>query len=146
VEKTVFGHLYLIGRLDAIQQFHVMRRLGAVSSGLGEGIARLQRSGGARKLLDTGGEGALDVISPLLIAVGEMSQENVDYVLDTCLGVVQRQEGKIAWSPIRVSGKMMYPDVDMPAMVMIVWHVLEFNLKGFFSTLLSALPEVELEK
>ena len=57
MEREAFGNKYMIGRLDAIQQFHVMRRLGVVSSGLASSIVILQKNGGAKKLLESGGEG-----------------------------------------------------------------------------------------
>lgn len=141
-DKTVRDNAYRIGKMSAIQQFHVTRRLGAVSGALGEGLSRLVKSGGAARLLESGGDGAMTVIEPLLTAIGRMTDEDSNYVINTCLAHVTRRVGETAWSPVQSSpGNMMFPDVDMFVMLVLVWHVLEFNLQGFFSALLSALPD-----
>lgn len=151
IQQEVYGHLYRIGKMDAIRQFHVTRKLAAVSAGLGEGIARLQAGGGAKALLSEGA-GAMRVITPLMEAVGRMSNEDAEYVIGTCLGVVQRNQGvggAPAWSPVQASpGILMFPDIQMSCMIALVWRVMEFNLGGFFSELLSVLPapEPEIEK
>ena len=140
VQHEVYGSTYQFGKLSAMEQFHVMRRLASVSSGLGEGISRLQQAGGAKALLADGGA-ALDVVSPLLRAIGSMSNEDSEYVINTCLKVVRRRQGEVAWAQVQSSpGVLMFPDIGMTAMIALVWRVLEFNLGGFFSELLSALP------
>jgi hypothetical protein len=143
VQHEVYGNTYLFGKLNAFQQFHVMRRLASVSSGLGEGISRLQAGGGAAKMQETGA--ILSVIQPLISAIGNMSNEDSEYVLQTCLGVVQRRVGT-SFSPIQSApGDLMFPDIEMLTMVMLVWRTLEFNLGSFFDVLRSVLPKADSE-
>lgn len=148
VQHEVYGNTYLIGKLDAIRQFHVTRRLATVSAGLGEGISRLHGIGGAKALL-VEGAGAMSVIAPLMQAIGQMSNDDAEYVIGTCLSVVQRQQGTggiVAWSPVQAApGVLMFPDIQMTCMIALVWRVMEYNLGGFFSELLSVLPAPELE-
>jgi hypothetical protein len=131
--------VYQFGKLDAFQQFHVARRLGAVTSGLGEGIVQLQAGGGAAKLADSGG--IMRVVQPLLEAIGRMQDSDANYVMHTCLSVVKRKQGATSWASVQTApGYLMFPDIEMTCMIALVYRVLEFNLGGFFSELLSALP------
>ncbi len=142
----VYGKTYQFGKLSAMEQFHVMRRLAAVSSGLGEGISKLQAAGGAAAILSRDPSQIVSVVSPLMTAIGKMSNEDSEYVINTCMKVVQRKEGDVAWTPVQSSpGHLMYADIGLTAMVALVWRTLEFNLGGFFSELLSALPSAETE-
>jgi hypothetical protein len=145
VQHEVYGNTYQFGKLSAMEQFHVMRRLASVSSGLGEGVMRLKNSGGAVELLKDGSK-AMGVVAPLLEAIGRMSNEDSEYVINTCLKVVRRQQGP-AWSQVQASpGVLMFPDIGMTAMVALVWRTLEFNLGGFFSELLSVFPAMGVEE
>lgn len=146
VEHEVYGNVYQFGKMDAIRQFHVMRRLGTVSSGLGEGISRLSAAGGAAELLRDGSRAML-VVGPLLEAIGRMTNEDSEYVINTCLAVVKRRQGATSFSPVQVNpGQLMFPDISMTCMIALVFRTLEHNVGGFFSELLSALPAPAVEE
>jgi hypothetical protein len=147
-ERDVYGHKYRIGSLSAMQQFHVMRRLYAVSAAMMEGFNRLQEKGGAAALeshlageVDAKDVNILEVIQPLLRAVGQMRDEDAEYVFGTCLAVVERQmPGATGWARIQTSpGQLMFDDIQMPQMMALTWHVLRVNVSGFFFDLLSGL-------
>jgi hypothetical protein len=148
----VFGHSYSFGSLNAMQQFHVMRRLYAVSAGLGEGFSKLQEKGGAKALEEqvtnpeaTRSVDLLEIMGPLLRAVGQMSDEDVEYVINTCLSVVEREiPGGTGWAKVMPQpGMIMFQDIKMPQMLALVWWTLRGNLSGFFLDLLSGLPAPE---
>lgn len=146
-ERDIYGHKYRIGALNAMQQFHVMRRLYAVSSAMGEGFSKLQEKGGAAALeSQLSGETSrtvdiLEIVQPLLRAVGQMRDEDAEYVFGTCLAVVERQmPGATGWARVQSSpGQMMFDDIAMPQMLALTWHVLRVNVSGFFFDLLSGL-------
>lgn len=141
----IFGNSYKIGRMNALDQFHVMRRLHSLAAAAGRSFDEIQRAGGASALEDAVKERKpsgkiLDILAPILRAVGEMRQEDVDYVFEKCLSVVERQTpGGAAWAPVWGRGGMMFNDIGMPGMIVLVWHVLVENLGDFFSDLLSGL-------
>lgn len=140
-DPLIYGHAYKFGRLNAMQQFHVMRRLYAVSAALGEGFDTLRKQGGAETLLQKEKEtNILEIITPLIRAIGQMSDQDAEYIISTCLGVVERQ-GAGGWSRVQVApGQLMFQDIDMPCMMALTWRVLETNLSGFFFDLLSGFP------
>ena len=118
-ELEVGGKRYRIGRLDAKKQFHVARRLGPILAGLGES---------AGKSADT----LPAQIAPIAGALSKMSDEDVDYVLDACLGVCHRVESIGQYAPVMARGGMMFSDIDMGQMVQLAVAVIQGNLRSFF--------------
>ena len=121
------GAQYRVGKMDARRQFHVMRRLAPLLSTLGPVAA-----------------GGLDdpaALAPMAAVLAGLSDEDVDYVLDTCLAVCQRQQGD-AWAAIRVpNGKAslsMFADIDMAAELRLTAEAIKGNLGDFFAPLLGA--------
>lgn len=142
--REVFGNRYKIGRMNALDQFHVMRRLHGLAAAAGRSFEEIQKFGGAEALEAAVKEQKptgriLDILAPVLRAVGEMREEDVNYVFDKCLSAVERQVQGGAWSPVYGRGGLMYSDIGMPAMLVLVWYALEGNLGNFFSDLLFGL-------
>lgn len=126
-EFEVSGAKYRAGRLNAFQQFHVVRRLGAIAGALGAVVASVK--GGASVDADD----ALSLVDPVLRIIGQMSDADTDYVLRVCLGVVQRQNTGGAWSQVMTGSQLLFEDIDLPSMMQIVWRVLEPYVAGFIS-------------
>ena len=83
-EIEVGGKIYQLGRLSAMEQFHV-----------------------GRKLLP------LHLSGPDIIAeLSKMSTEDAEYVINTCLAVCKRKQGTL-WAPVysRAAGRMMFDDM-----------------------------------
>lgn len=150
-EFDVFGSKYKIGRMNAMQQFHVARRLHGVCAALGEAFNIVQQMGGAETLALAVVEkkptsDVLRVLAPVLKSLGDMKDTDVDYVFENCLLVVERQQSGGAWAPIWVrGGGLMFQDIEMPHMIVLTWHVLRSNLAGFFFELLSGLTAPGME-
>lgn len=115
MEFEVSGNAYRSSKLGAKQQFHLARRLAPVISGL-------KGQTDDSRLFET-----------IADSIAGMSDENCDYILDTCLGVVQRQQGN-AWARVfnERSHTLQFEDIDMGGMLTIARYVLEENLGGFF--------------
>ena len=114
----VGGNSYRIGRLDARKQFHVARRLAPILPALGG--------------MKTGKDMMMS-IAPVAEALSKMSEEDTDYVLDTCLAVCQRIQGNGQGAPLMArGGGLMFQDIDMPQMIQLTIQVLRENLAGFF--------------
>jgi hypothetical protein len=118
MEFEINGQTYRSSKLNARQQFHVSRRLAPVLGGLATA------SGSAA-------EDFAHFLQPIADAVAKMSDDDCDYILDTCLAVVQRQQGT-AWAQIFVAKNIMFEDIDMAAMLQIAAKVIQENLGSFF--------------
>lgn len=146
MELAVSGRTYVFGHLDAFVAMHVSRKLFPM-------VMAMQRSMSGfapeeLKLAQVDDEKAKALFdhatSPLIMAFAEMKNEDVDYILDKCLAVVQAKDPTTgALSPLRVNGRMMYEDVDMPKMLRLAFIVVKEDLGDFFLNPLGAiLPKV----
>jgi hypothetical protein len=115
----VGGQKYRVGRIDARKQFHVARRLAPLLAGM--------------STLGDKSAGFAALIGPLTDALSGMSDEDVDYVLDACLGVCQRIQANGQGAPVvNRGGALMFEDMDMGQMIQLAVKVIQENLGGFF--------------
>lgn len=127
-EKT-----YRVGKIDARRQWHLVRRVAPALVGV-VGIASLTNEEG--QVVNP--RAMIEKIEPFLAALGKMSDEDTDYVLDTCLSVVQRKiEGDRGWSSVGSGGALMFDDIDLAVMMRLAFEAGRENLSGFFDALQS---------
>lgn len=118
---------YRFGKLDAMQQFHIVRRLLPILASLGVSPDMLRELGGKDNDL-----GMLAVMAPIMDMVAKMPDAEVNYILQSALSVVQRQQGD-NWAPVQNrTGQLMFADIDMPGMIRLAIEALKRNLGGFF--------------
>lgn len=134
-ELTVAGAEYRVGRLSALEQFHVTRRLGPM----------LVVAGISVEMLSAGMQVALDdmvaMAGPVMEVLSRMSDADTDYVILSCLRTASRRQGD-AWARvIAPDGRtFMFADMDMPTMIRLVVEVLKLNLGNFLTELGEGLP------
>lgn len=132
------GHTYKIGKLSAMQQFHVVRRLAGVLAGLAgldkqglEGLKDAPKDQVAAHLL----ESMPDVLPALAQGLATMDDVTAEFVIFTCLGVVERKERAGGWARVCVNGQLMFENLGMVEMLTLVANVLKENMGGFFDAL-----------
>lgn len=142
-EFEVRGQTYrTTSRLSALEQFHVGRRLGPLLATVGSEVVALARAPvGAeedeRKVVDR----FVSVFPAVAQMLAAMSDDDVNYVVHTCLRIVQRRVGDAGYqSLVAKGGVFMFDDVDMDAMLRIVVEVLRDNLGGFLKGLGGSTP------
>jgi hypothetical protein len=133
---TLGEHHYRSGKLNLFQQVHVVRRLVPVMGPLVR-FAELQSiepTDDPNEAL----ERQMQIVVPFFEAFAKMSDEDVNYVLATCLGVVARQQGGNGtqpqlWADVwnAQARRLMFDDIDMPVAIQICWNVIQDNLSGF---------------
>jgi hypothetical protein len=114
----VGGFQYRIGKIDARKQFHVARRLAPLLAGMSNVPDKSQ--------------GFAAFLGPLTDALSGMSDQDVDYVLDICLGACKRIQPSGHPAPVMVRGGLMFEDIDMGQMIQLAVKVIQVNLGGFF--------------
>lgn len=124
----VKGNKYECGRLSAVTQFHVTRRLGPV----------LVVAGISIEMIRTGMKLALDdlvsMAGPVIEVLSKMSDADTNYILTACLSAVKRESaGKFAPITADKSLDLMFADIDMPTMLRLVVEVLKENLGNFLT-------------
>lgn len=148
-EDEFAGHRYRFGRLSAMDQFHVSRRLAPIiteASGIDfTALARLLPAPAPtmpegdvpveRPAAPGGGIlGNLHLVQPLTDALSKLTDEQCEYVIGKCLAVVTRLDGTV-WAQVwsRSAGRLQYVDITMPTMMSLVVRVIIENLTGFFT-------------
>jgi hypothetical protein len=133
-EVTLNGNDYQIGKLDAMKQFHLARRIAPIFAAL--------VSGGVSP---NGKEDFGNFIRARGMAVAEelakKTDEEMDHIIFPCLAVVKRKVNN-AWTPVKAAGQnaLMYDDIDGPLILQLTMEVIQENLASFFP---SALPGSE---
>ncbi|ARP90324.1 hypothetical protein CAL14_08515 [Bordetella genomosp. 9] len=130
METTINGKQYRIGRLSAMQQFHVARRVAPALTGLVSAF-----SGAAAEQADFA-----KALGPLADAVAQMPDADAEYVLGTCLSVVSRQTDPATWAPVWREGRLVFDDIDLKGMVQLAAKVIQSNLGNIFGALPAGLP------
>lgn len=123
VEVAIGDKVYLIGKMNATDQFHVFRRVMPLLAPILESI----RSGI--------GFGPLMLVK-ISEDIAKLSDEQLNYVINACMSVVEVQT---AGKPLKliVNGRQMFGDMDLPVMLQITWAVLMENFKPFLTGLLA---------
>lgn len=125
-ELILGADTYQIGRLPALSQFHVTRRVAPILAGMGVSVIDALRGGG--KLTD---DNMVAIMGTAAEVVSKMSDADVDYVIFTCLAVVRKRQGE-AWAAVINGKQFMFQDMDMPLMMRLTVAVLKENLSSFF--------------
>lgn len=140
IEFTHGQNTYRAGKLPAMTQLHVVRRLapflsalmGALPGGQAQTLLKAAKEGDETNGKAEAAQLGLAAIGPLLDAVAAMPDEQVDYVINACLSVVERRQSAGGWAPVMSSGGLMFEDLGMVDLLGIARHVLSRDLAGFF--------------
>ncbi|WP_175788110.1 phage tail assembly chaperone [Burkholderia cenocepacia] len=161
-EIELSGKRYQIGKLNAMQQFHVSRRIAPIIPSiipvLMKFYAEVERSRNAAANAALGalaaGEdasaaeqrgvlGLVDSIAPVLQpfadALASLKDEDAEYVFGTCLSVVERQHQN-GWAKVWSAAHKtsLFDDMDMGSMLPLVVRVVVENLGPFINGLLTS--------
>jgi hypothetical protein len=111
------GHTYRVESMTVMVELHVARRMGAA---MVEAVAESYRRGDTQILL------------PEVIAWGSLSNEDVEYIVNACMGALRRHDPKREqWAPVWVAGQPMFQDIDRPTMMHLVGEVLRLRIGPF---------------
>lgn len=126
-EITIAESIYRTGKLSPIIQLHIARRLAPAFAAMGLRASDLK----GQSDVTLG-----DFLEPIAEIASRMSDEDVEYVIYSCLNVISKQQGE-RWMPVLLHGskKLQFEDIDMPVMMRLAAAVVQENLGGFFALL-----------
>lgn len=140
---TLHSTEYQIGRLDLFQSLNVARLVAPIlpvifNDALGaiaQAIVASKEEGEA-SIEDKLGEvvNLMAISEPVLKCIAEMKQADFDTVVRSCLGAVERHNGK-TWAPVMQNGVCMFDDIDSGTALVLVFHVLWSELRPTISAL-----------
>lgn len=140
---------YRIGKLNAFQQFHLSRKVAPIIPTLIPIFLKLKTSA---KVSGDAMEGAADksgplsgdlgnlaeLLQPFADGIAAMPDEAAEFILSTCLIVVQRKQGT-SWFPVWNAGQStcMFDDLDLGVMLRLSVRVITESLGPFLRGMLS---------
>lgn len=138
LEIDLNGAKYSIGKLSAMQQFHVSRRIAPIIPTLIPIFVQLQNSS---KPLTNDLASMAGILQPFADGIAAMKDEDAEYVIGACLSAVQRKQDH-GWSNIwSASQKVPMFEMDLSVMLPLTVRVITENLGSFIAGLLSSQAE-----
>ena len=126
MEFELSGVEYRAAKIDAMKQFHIVRKLAPL-------MAEFAPKAGA-----TDSKGP--AIEGLANALAKMSDADSESLVHALLGSIKRKEKQgLGFSNITNGESLMFQDIDLKTMMQLAWQALQFNFKDFFSALTSTL-------
>ena len=144
---------YTIGRLNALDQLHVSRKIAPIvpkimpiltelaKGDLAAVFEKLDTEKGDQEPDDTalqvdsddlkGLEGLADALGPLMNVFSEMAEDDVNYLIHKCLSVVRRGNAVMSRN-----GALMFDDLQLEQIFPLVIAVIRINLGNFIQGLL----------
>lgn len=137
---------YRIGKLDAFKQFHLSRKVAPIIPTLIPFFVKLKESRDAALGAGTSTSTSMSadlaamggLMTPFAEGIANMSDEAAEFILATCLGVVQRKQGN-AWFAVwnAQQGTCMFDDLDLGVMIKLAFQVVKESLGPFMAGMLS---------
>ena len=141
------GHEYTIGRLNALDQLHVSRKIAPVVPTLMPIISEIAK-GDLEKTIQaieagnneelSGLEPLTEALAPLMDAFAGMPEDDVNYITYKCLSVVKR-DGSIVCR----GQSLMFDDIELGEMFPLVIAVIRINLGNFIRGLLTKASSIK---
>ncbi|MGM1003054.1 hypothetical protein GPS59_12810 [Acinetobacter haemolyticus] len=134
------GIEYSIGRLNAVDQFHVSRKIAPIVPKLMPIIAEVAKGDLAKAIESIEGDESgdlsdlqplADALSPLMDAIAQMPEDDVNYIIFKCLSVSKRGGAAVCRN-----NTIMFDDIDMTQLLPLVIATIRINLGNFIQGLL----------
>ena len=134
MEFEAGSHRYTSAKIDTFKQLFVIKRLAPAMRDIltGEVIALFMSEKKDRDALMMFG-----AFGSMAGAIGKMSDDDIQYLVDAALIVTKRFQKEGVWSPIMANGVLAFQDITAAQILQITEHVLRDNLSGFFDELRS---------
>lgn len=135
-EFELGGRKFKLHKINAMVQFHVVRRIGPLLTEMMSVMAKI-----AKKNVDGMSEEAkLEefalIATPIMTGLSRLSDTDSEYVLFRLLTAVEMHQPQFnVWGKVATESAIMMQDLEFPVLLQLAGRSLMFNLKGFFSLL-----------
>lgn len=134
MEVTLQDKNFRVGKLNALDQLYVYKRLSPILPAFAIGFEKVGKLAEAGELAEE--ENLISMsemvlaFSPIIETFSRIPDDDMDFILKTCLAVVQIQDGK-EWHPVASNGHIMYDSLDVSDMLNLVFYVVRDELINF---------------
>ncbi|MGB5119805.1 MAG: hypothetical protein WBO13_02280 [Vibrio fluvialis] len=143
------GHDYAIGRLNALDQLHVSRKIAPIVPNIMPILTEVAK-GDLEKVIESieadenaeldGLEPLAKALEPLMEAIAKIPEEDVNYVIYKCLSVVKRNGAVVCRGE-----SIMFDDLDMNHLLPLTVAVIRTNLGNFIQGLLMKASSIQVQ-
>jgi len=130
------GKNFKLNKIDAINQFHVVRRIGPILSDLLPALKDAQKINSLDKVTQEDQlENLAKVLAPVMTGFSKLSDEDAEFVLHSLLKLVEMQQPAGNWAKISTGKLLMFQDLELPFLINLASRAFAFNMSGFFAAL-----------
>lgn len=143
------GHDYTIGRLNALDQLHVSRKIAPIIPNIMPILTEVAK-GDLEKVIESieadenaelaGLEPLAKALEPFMEAIAKIPEEDVNYVIYKCLSVVKRNGSVVCRGE-----SIMFDDLDMNHLLPLTVAVIRTNLGNFIQGLLTKASSIQAQ-
>ena len=143
------GHDYSIGRLNALDQLHVSRKIAPIIPNIMPILTEVAK-GDLEKVIASietdenaelaGLEPLAKALEPFMEAIAKIPEEDVNYVIYKCLSVVKRNGSVVCRGE-----SIMFDDLDMNHLLPLTVAVIRTNLGNFIQGLLTKVSSIQAQ-
>lgn len=133
------GKDFKLSKIDAIKQFHIVRRIAPILSELAPHMAsaaKFQTVKDVEKLPD---DKKFDIIgkfaAPIMTGLSKLSDADADHVLYGLLESIEVKQAAGNWAKVASGSFLMMQDLEFPVLMQLAGRAFMFNLSGFFGAL-----------
>lgn len=147
MQKTVNSIDYQFGKISALAQFHIVRRLAPMIGEIIPAVTAISKKGNLDPKDLANSEESLKLLEPVISSISKLSDSDANYVIFELLKPVSRKVTNAGgWAKVVNGEHFMYDDIDMPTMLRLCGFSLMHNLGGFISALPAGLKEGALQE
>jgi hypothetical protein len=133
------GRKFKLNKVDAMQQFHIARRIGPLLSEILPVMGKIakQMSNGAMETMTE--EQKFDEMSkaaaPFMNGLSKLSDQDSEFVLFRLLNSVEVHQPEYnSWARVASHAGIAMQDIDLPILLQAAGRALFFNLSGFLAS------------
>jgi|SRR5665213_626046 len=122
---------FKLNKIDAFKQFHIVRRLAPILGDLLPVAHKLSKVSP-----DQMGEDQFQALSPIMVGISKLSDEDANRVLlGLCSAVEMQQMPAGNWARVATDAGLMFQDLELSVLLQVAAKAFMYNLSGFFAVL-----------
>lgn len=138
-EFQINGVNYRLSKVNAMKQFHLVRKLGPL---LGELMPVLKNLGNIiqkEELKESDKfEAIAEIATPLFVGLSKLSDKDSEFIINGLLSTVEMQQENNYFAFLATDKGLMFQNIELPTMLQVAGRALMYNIGNFFVALPSA--------
>lgn len=136
----VNGITFRLSKIDAIRQFHIVRRMAPMLKEFLPVLMELKAAGSKKSSEMTEAETFDHIVKlagPFMEGLGKLTDADSDKVLFSLLSSVEMQQKEFGgnWARVAKDSMLMFSDMELPLLLNLAGRAFAHNLQGFFTVL-----------